>query len=49
MSWMWFNKTFCIKFPHGKVEETNMTVHIILVTGKADSGTWNMLAESPES
>ena len=35
-------KYFASSCPHRKVEETNMTVHITLVTGKANSGTGNM-------
>ena len=35
-------KHFASSCPHRKVEETNMTVHITLVTGKANSGTGNM-------
>ena len=31
---------------HGKVEETNMTVDLILVTVKADSGTGSILVKS---
>ena len=30
----------------GKVEETNMTEHLILVTIKADSGTGSILVQS---
>ena len=39
-------KYFASSCPHRKVEETNMTVHITLVTGKADSRTDSMLVES---
>ena len=39
-------KYFALSCPNRKVEETNMTVHITLVTGKADSGTGSMLVES---
>ena len=39
-------KYFVSSCPHRKVEETNMTVHITLVTGKTDSGTGSMLVES---
>ena len=39
-------KHFASNCPHQKVEETNMTVHITLVTGKADSGTGSMLVEA---
>ena len=39
-------KKFASNCPHQKVEETVMTVHITLVTGKADSGTGSMLVES---
>ena len=39
-------KHFTSDCPHRKVEERNMTVHITLVTGKADPGTGSMLDES---
>ena len=38
-------KHFASNCPHQKVEEINMTVHINLVTWKADSGTGSMLLE----
>ena len=38
-------KHFSSNWPHRKVEETNMTVHITLVTRKDDSGTGSMLIE----
>ena len=38
-------KHFASSCPHRKVEETNVTVHITLVTGKADSGTGSVLVE----
>ena len=41
-----WTKHFASSYPHRKVEETNMTVHITLVTGKADTGTGSMLVES---
>ena len=34
------------KCPYRRVGETNMTVHITLVTGKADSRTGSKLVES---
>ena len=39
-------KYFASSCPHRKVEETNMTLHITLVTRKADSWTGSMLVES---
>ena len=39
-------KHFASSCPHRKVEETNKTEQITLVTGKADSGTGSMLPES---
>ena len=41
-----FTKHFAVNCPHRKVEEANMTVHITLVTGKADPGTEGLLVES---
>ena len=37
---------FCNNRPNWKVEKTNMTVHITLVTRIADSGTGSILVES---
>ena len=39
-------KHFASTRPHRKVEETNITVHVTLVTGKGDSETESMLVES---
>ena len=39
-------KHFTSHFPHQEVEETNMTVHVTLLTGRDDSGTGNILLES---
>ena len=39
-------KHFASSCPHRKIEETNMTVHITLVAGKADSGTGSVLVQS---
>ena len=37
-------KYFALSCPNRKVEETNMTVHITLVTGKADSRTGRIVS-----